>query len=314
MTVMTRPIASTPFPRGVRPHFFEAARRRRSLENQVFAALDDAGYQEIILPVIDASEPYREIVDEVSRRRSYRFIDREGELLEIRSDFTPLVARALSPMIGSLELPLRVSYRGDVVRCESGRLGDDGEFYQIGAELLGLPGSAGDAELLTLAVAAARRGGVEPSVMLSNERLIDHLIDSAAPPTRARLRRAIAGKHFDEVERLATNMNESDRSLLLAVCSGSVSMSDLGGEHLEQVVEELAGASAALDDVKVTISLDDVLPESSYYTGIRFRIFDASGRVEVGQGGRYDKLYGEFGVSTPAVGFTLSLDRLEALQ
>lgn len=314
MTLIVPEIAAKPYPRGVRPHFFEAAERRRSLENDLFGSLRAAGYREIILPIIDSSEPYREIVDEASRRRSYRFIDREGELLEIRSDFTPMVARALSPMIDTLETPLRVAYRGDVVRCESGRLGDDGEFYQIGAELLGVPGAAGDAELLALAVSAARSGGIEPSVMISNERLIEMIIESVKPGAQARLRRAIANKHLDEVERLSLGMSAQSRSLLLSVCSGTVEPSELRAQGLGGVVDTVEAAQSAIPGTEVTISWDDALPEKSYYTGIRFRLFDSSGRIEVGQGGRYDDLYGELGVSVPAVGFTLILDRLEALR
>lgn len=314
MTEIAQGVAVRPYPRGVRPHFFEAAERRRGLESDVFESLRGAGYREIILPVVDSSEPYREIVDEVSRRRSYRFIDREGELLEIRSDFTPMVARALSPMIDPLELPLRVSYRGDVVRCESGRLGDDGEFYQIGAELLGVAGGAGDAELLALAVSAARTGGVEPTVMLSNERLIERIIEPAKTGLRPRLRRAIANKHLDEVERLSLEMSGDSRNLLLSVCSGTVTTSELRAQGLEGIVDTIETVQAALQGVDVTISWDDVSPEQSYYTGIRFKLFDGSGRVEIGQGGRYDDLYGAFGVSVAAVGFTLSLDRLEAVR
>lgn len=314
MTSLVQGLTTRPFPRGVRPHFFEAAERRRALEQQVFGSLSAAGYREIILPIVDSSEPYREIVDEASRRRSYRFIDREGELLEIRSDFTPMVARALSPMIDGMELPLRVSYRGDVVRCEHGRLADDGEFYQIGAELLGLAGSEGETELLALAVAAARSGGIEPSVMLSDERLIETIIAAEKPFTRARLRRAIADKHFDEVERISSEMSPASAGLLLSICSGTVSPDDLRSEGLAGIVETIDAARAALEGVDVTVCWDDVHAESSYYTGLRFKLFDRSGRVEIGQGGRYDDLYGEFGASVRAVGFTLSLDRLEGLR
>jgi ATP phosphoribosyltransferase regulatory subunit len=132
--------------------------------------------------------------------------------------------------------------------------------------------------------------------------------------SRVRLRRAIADKHFNEVERLSKEMKPEGRRLLLAVCSGTVATADLVGDDLDEILGEIEAAKAALDGVDVSVSLDDVHPESSYYTGIRFKLFDPSGRVEIGQGGRYDNLYGEFGSPVPAVGFTLSLDRLEALR
>lgn len=306
--------SNRPYPRGVRPHFFEAAERRRNLEDSVFGAIRNAGYREVILPVIDASEPYRDVVDEGRRRRSYRFIDREGELLEVRSDFTPMVARALAPMISTLELPLRVSYRGDVVRCEGGRLSDDGEFYQIGAELLGLPQPEGDAEIVALAVSAAREGGVRPTLVISDERLIGRVIGTEGVHASARLRRAISAKHFDEVERLAAVLGSERRELLLRICSGVATNDDLRDGGLADVLDTMENGAAAAQGVLVQFACDEIEPEESYYTGLRFKIFDESGRVEIGRGGRYDELYGQFGASVSAVGFTLSLDRMEGLQ
>src|SRR5262249_11206619 len=78
----------------------------------------------------------------------YRFVDRDGALLALRSDFTPMLARLLAPRLASLDLPLRLFYRGDVLRYQIERAGRQREFYQLGAEILGLPGEEGEAESL----------------------------------------------------------------------------------------------------------------------------------------------------------------------
>src|ERR1700724_412022 len=76
-----------------------------------------------------------------SRGELYRFIDRDGEQLALRADFTPMLARLLAPRLSSLRLPLRLFYRGDVVRYEESRPGSRRELYQMGVELLGMAGA-----------------------------------------------------------------------------------------------------------------------------------------------------------------------------
>jgi ATP phosphoribosyltransferase regulatory subunit HisZ len=50
---------------------------------------------------------------------------------------------------------------------------------------------------------------------------------------------------------------------------------------------------------------------SGYYTGLRFWVYGDDRRRPIAQGGRYDTLYGRFGVSAPAIGFTFTIDELE---
>ena len=72
----------------------EETARRRTIESQFVLLLEEAGFAEVVLPIIDFAEPYAEVLERDSARRSYRFTDRDGELVAIRSDFTPMVARA----------------------------------------------------------------------------------------------------------------------------------------------------------------------------------------------------------------------------
>ncbi|MEM6797663.1 MAG: ATP phosphoribosyltransferase regulatory subunit, partial [Acidobacteriota bacterium] len=140
---------SASLPTGVAALFFAAARRHRRLEGEMVEHLESDGFAEVILPVVDYLEPYKEMLSRQSRNELYRFVDRDGEVLALRGDFTPLLARILAPRLPSLELPLRLFYRGDVLRYQEERAGRQREFYQLGAEVLGLPGEEGEAEALT---------------------------------------------------------------------------------------------------------------------------------------------------------------------
>ena len=151
----------------MRPLLVEETARRRRIESRFVALIEGAGFDEVLLPIIDYAEPYASIAANDAKRQSYRFVDRDGELVAIRSDFTPMVARALAPSIDESELPLRVFYRGDVIRCEASRLGTNREIFQIGAEIIGDDSIEADVEAMTLAASVARAFGREPRVVFS---------------------------------------------------------------------------------------------------------------------------------------------------
>lgn len=160
------------YPTGARPLLVEETARRRRIESRVVALLEGADFDEIVLPIIDFAEPYAGVAARGSTRQSYRFTDRDGELVTLRSDFTPMVARALAPSLDG-NLPLRVFYRGDVVRCEPTRLGANRELFQIGAELVGDASPRADVEILRLAATIASAFSSDPLVVTADGPLVD---------------------------------------------------------------------------------------------------------------------------------------------
>ena len=170
------------YPTGARPLLIEETARRRRIESRLVAVLEDAGFAEVVLPIIDFAEPYAGITGR--EKESYRFTDREGELVTVRSDFTPMVARALAPSLNG-DLPLRVFYRGDVIRCQTTRLGSNRELFQIGAELVGDGSAEADVEMLKLAATIAGQFSAQPLVVytdgpeLDDPRFVQHDEESA---------------------------------------------------------------------------------------------------------------------------------------
>ncbi|HYO75283.1 MAG TPA: ATP phosphoribosyltransferase regulatory subunit [Thermoanaerobaculia bacterium] len=170
------------YPTGARPLLIEETARRRRIETRVVSALEDAGFAEVVLPIIDFAEPYAGVNGDA--RQSYRFTDRDGELVAVRSDFTPMVARALAPSLDARTLPLRVFYRGDVIRCEASRLGSNRELFQIGAELIGDGSVEADVELLRIAASLVENALVVYSVLDAAERRDEELQRALATDAR----------------------------------------------------------------------------------------------------------------------------------
>jgi ATP phosphoribosyltransferase regulatory subunit len=317
---------SAALPIGVAALLFESARQRRAAEGRLTEMLERAGYGEAILPILDYVEPYEELLTAASRSELYRFIDRDGEELALRGDFTPMLARLLAPRLSTLSLPLRVFYRGDVIRYVEERAGRQRELYQVGAELLGVPsepGQAAEREVLRLFLAALATGGFaagggEIQVVLGFAGALDGLLlGSGADPVG--LAAAVARRERGVV-RIACP------ALLPVVETGLPSRpGDLGPVAAASLTDLLAlrdELAAGFPAIRLSVdlaefarhSLDPRLSvdagERSYYDGIVFHAFAGAAALPVGGGGRYDSLFRRLGAELPAVGFSISLERL----
>lgn len=272
------------YPTGVRPLPAAETARRRRIEMRFVDALEQAGFAEVVLPIIDYVEPYAALTSRDAARQSYRFTDREGELVAIRSDFTPMLARALAPELRESELPLRLFYRGDVIRCEASRLGANRELFQIGAEVVGDRSADADVAMLRLAAELAPAAKVVYS---------DVSIAAAFPSMR---------------EALATKRVPAGAPPVIGkLIAGTATIDDVA-PFAPAAAERLRAVASALPDERFELHLDDV-DEPAYYTGLRFRVF--AGGVRVAQGGRYDDLYSRFGRDAAAIGLTFNIDDLE---
>jgi len=277
------------YPTGVRPLLIDETARRRRIETRFIEALERAAFAEVVLPIIDYVEPYAALVDRDANRQSYRFVDREGDLVAIRSDFTPMLARALAPAMRDDELPLRLFYRGDVIRCEASRLGVNRELFQIGAELVGDGSVEADIEMLRLAAGLVREFNGKPTIVYNDV--------SIAAALGASAREALVTKRVDP----------STPLIVRKLIGGQATLDDVA-PFAPEAAARLDAIGAALDPEEFVLHLDDFEEGTGYYTGLRFRVY---GKSLLAQGGRYDNLYARFGTPAPAIGFTFTIEELD---
>ena len=311
-------------PRGVQALLFEAAERRRRAEDGVVSVLRAAGLREVILPVLDYADPYSGVTAE-GDERLYRFLDREGQALALRADFTPMAARVVAPRLGGFSEPVTLFYRGDVVRDEETGVGRPREFAQIGAERYGDARFEADEEMLgmlldaldALPTAALR-------LTLGFAGLLGRVIEAAAP--------AVAsgdGKRLEDVMRLARERRVSALEPLLrgAGAPGAVAEAIAGGllrgfepssplfrpaalvKEAGKLARAAAVARARRPGLSVVVDLA-ATPDAPYYTGLTFSVDAAGVPGALAGGGRYDALLARFGVAAPALGFSIGLETL----
>ena len=313
-------------PRGVQAFLFESAARRRRAEETVVGTLEKAGLSEVILPVLDFARPYQGLG--MGDSPLYQFVDRQGELLSLRADFTPMAARVLAPRLGQLTLPIELYYRGDVVRDEESGVGRLREFSQAGAECYGDPRIEADERMLTLLIAALALPPGAFTVNLGYAGLLEKVLSAAAPSLTAGEGAKLAALVQAARERRVT---EVEAALVRAGAKGAaaaeIGSALLAGFDLSSPILALPvlseGAAAlrraaetarrALPGLEVVADLAGT-PEAPYYTGLTFSAVARGVAAPLAAGGRYDLLLGRFGRPCPAVGFSVGIETLAAAQ
>jgi ATP phosphoribosyltransferase regulatory subunit len=292
--------AHSRYPTGVHPLLVEETARRRRIEARFVDAFTGAGFSEVVLPIIDYVEPYASLVDNAAAKQSYRFVDREGDLVAIRADFTPMLARAIAPAMTSEELPLRLFYRGDVIRVEASRLGANRELFQIGGEIVGDGSVDADVAMLRLAADLARTPDSEPAVVYNDASIATTLIAQSDT-----VREALAAK------RMTPGVPAALRTIVAKLICGDATIDEVAPIAPEAAARLCAITDALGSDPAFSLHLDDIDESAGYYTGLRFRVYAGAARAKVAQGGRYDTLYERFGQRAAAIGFTFTIDDLD---
>ena len=258
----------------------------------------------------------------------YRFIDREGNILALRPEFTSLVAKTVATRLASSPRPIRLYYSGEVLRFEKPKGGRQREFAQIGIEHYGGAGKTADVEILLIAVETFQRLGVQGfQINLGSVDFFGGIVDRMElPPEQiAELKDFLNLKDQSGLEALLQKLPLGDRrkKILRAVPHLT------GGKAVIAEARELVRnprSVEALDHLQEIYSIFERLDLAQhltidlgeirgfdYYTGILFRAYVRDLGFEVASGGRYDGLPATFGEDLPAVGFSFSLDRLEQI-
>jgi ATP phosphoribosyltransferase regulatory subunit len=138
--------------------------------------------------VLQPAEIFLDRSGEEIRRRTFTLTDPSGRDLALRPDLTIPICR--DAVLSGRKLPARICYNGLVFRHQPGEPNRPTQFFQAGAELLGLEDrAAGETEILSLAIEALKVAGLKDfSLRIGDLALFNALVDALALPKQWRLR------------------------------------------------------------------------------------------------------------------------------
>ena len=148
-------------PEGVRDIYSRECEIKLTLQKKLNQVLHLYGYRDIQTPTFEYYDVFREEIGSTSSQELYKFFDREGNILALRPDITPSVARAATTLFDTEDFPLRFCYVGNTFINHTSYRGKLKENTQFGAELIGLDSVEADAEMIAMVADALKKTGLE---------------------------------------------------------------------------------------------------------------------------------------------------------
>jgi ATP phosphoribosyltransferase regulatory subunit len=306
----------------------EEARERRTIARRLIDHFALHGYNVVTPPAFEFAEVLERGLGTLDAAEVLRFVEPEsGEVAALRPDMTPQIARMIATRLHDRPPPLRLAYEGTVLRRRAGRARKERQIPQVGVELAGVEGPAGDLELLAIAAGSARAAGLDRfTIDLGDAGVVRALLAGVAPESQARLWEALGRKDEGELAEACAQARPACTEALLALPTlhGArdalvEGVARLAATPARAAAERLlalfdAAVARGVGGAQLVADLGEVRG-FAYYTGPIFHVFAPGTGAAVASGGRYDELLARFGAPMPAAGFAFDLDRLgEALR
>jgi len=114
--------------------------------------------------------------EELVKEQAFVFSDRGGELVALRPELTPSLARMVASRQNELIFPLRWWSYGNFWRYEKPQKGRTREFFQWNIDLIGVNSPEADAEIVAICATFLNRAGITPDqivIKLNHRSLIE---------------------------------------------------------------------------------------------------------------------------------------------
>ncbi len=318
-------------PKGMRDYSGALMERRLRMLRSIESVYRRWGYQALSTPAMESVETLNAKAGAAGLVSSAEIAGQlfkiEDSGLALRFDLTVPLARFAANQ--SLPKPYKRYCVAPVWRREEPQKGRMREFLQADADIIGCPSMRAETELLAMAAEALGAIGITKFEILLNSRMILSgvveklgLGKSETEVFRALDKLEKIGEDGVRAELEAAGVDGAAAKKLLALVSGekdgdneaqlkkAAVYSKEGAEQLRQIIGMLE-QEYGLDTVRVDLSLVRGL---GYYTGPIFEIKAGDGIGSVAGGGRYDKLLEIYGQPDSAVGISLGIERLMALE
>jgi ATP phosphoribosyltransferase regulatory subunit len=319
---------SHPLPSGMRDLLPREARPRRAIVRAFLEHAALSGYEVVETPAFEYAETVERGLGTIDPAEIVRFVEPEsGEVVALRPDVTPQIARIVASRLSDRPPPYRLAYDASVLRRRAGsRARTHRQVLQVGVELVGVDGEDGDLELLALAATSLREMGLPSFTLdLGHAELARLLLAGAPLDVAGAIADALAKKDASALERAAAGLGDAARDAVLSLpqLHGPASILDAAPASLRR-----AGCGPALDSLRALVErLSRALDRAgvrgatlgvdlgevrglAYYSGPFFQLFAEGPGVAIGGGGRYDRLLARFGRGLPATGLALDVDAL----
>ncbi len=294
------------------------------LEKNALEIFSRYGYKEIRTPIFEVTELFARGVGDTTdivNKEMYTF-EKSERSLTLRPENTAGVVRSyIENGMSRLSPPVKLWYKGPMFRYERPQKGRQRQFHQVGVEMFGVKEPAADAEVILMAVDYLKSLGLDDLEVEINS--------LGCPKCREEFKnnlKAVLKPEFDNLcedcqkryeknpLRLLDCKVESCKAIFEKPEIQKVIQSDF---ICEECADHFAKLKSYLDTMQVKYTVNKLLVRGlDYYNRTVFEIKsnNLGSQNAVCGGGRYDSLVKNLGgEDTPAVGWAMGMERLNAL-
>jgi len=298
--------------KGTRDFYPEDMAIRRWIYQKMQEVSELYGYVEFDGPFLERIDLYAaKSGEELVKEQAFVFPDRGGDLITLRPELTPSLARMIAQRQKQLVFPQRWWSFGPFWRYERPQKGRTREFFQWNVDMLGSDAPESDAELIAVCATFFQKVGLSPDqvkIFVNSRALMDIVlkrlgIEPALKSSVFRLidrRDKLSKQEWGEYA-IKLGLDQSQYESLISV---------LNDKNLWQESDSLKTIFLLLEkmELKDYVTFDpQIVRGLDYYTGVVFeaRDMDKEGRAILG-GGHYGNLVGDVGGDVlPGVGFAM---------
>ena len=312
-------------PEGVRDIYNVECKKKLALQEKLLNNLYLFGYQDIQTPTFEYLDVFKKEMGGDPIKELYKFFDNEGNILAMRPDITPSVARAVATLFEDEDMPARLCYVGNTFINHSSYQGRLKESTQLGAELIGDDSVEADAEMIAMVVKGLEKVGLTDfqvnighvdyiKSLLIGTKLEDELVNE--------IRELLTNRNYFAIEDILT-VNQVEEKIVTAFkalpeLNGGLTIlkkaADIATtEESKKAIVRLAKLYSILTAYQVEkhVNFDlSISGKYGYYSGVVFRAYTPGTGEAIVRGGRYDHMLQMFGKNKPSVGFAIIVDLL----
>jgi histidyl-tRNA synthetase len=298
--------------KGARDFYPEEMYIRTWLYQKIREVAQSFGYQEYDGPFLEKIDLYAaKSGEELVKEQAFVFPDRGGELITLRPELTPSLARMIATRQNDLNFPVRWWSFGPFWRYERPQKGRSREFFQWNIDLIGADSPEADAELAAIGCSFFRAVGLKPEdvqIMVNNRKLMDGEILGLGISADQKKEVFKLIDRRDKMKPEAWDATALEAGLTEQQLNGLKTL--LTDRNLWKKSEQLVRFFNAVEALGFTdyVKYDpQIIRGLDYYTGTVFEARDRDGefRAVLG-GGRYENLVADVGGNPLAgVGFAM---------
>lgn len=312
-------------PEGVRDIYGKEYASKLQIQNILHKQISLYGYQDIQTPTFEFFDVFGKEIGTTPAKDLFKFFDSDGNILCLRPDFTPSMARCAAKYFAEDTMPLRLCYLGNTFSNTSLLQGKLKETTQMGVELMGDGSVQADGEMIAMLVDALKQTGLkEFQVSIGEIDFFRGICESLSLTKEQEIKvrdyifnkNFLAAKEYLSSQQIAKEnidiiMKIEDLFGPIAILEEAAKLSNhplckKALERFRQLYEILCAY-----EVEQYVSFDlSMLSSYHYYTGIIFKVYTFGVGDVIVKGGRYDKLLPYFGKNAPAIGFVIMVDDL----